>query len=56
MIRYVEQLFNGSLAYRSGCGITFMSEAESEYKEMIQKVYIPTEEASKKSTPIAAVS
>jgi len=44
MIRYVEQLEDSSKIYRSGCGITFQSEAEKEYKEMIDKVYIPSEE------------
>lgn len=40
MIRYVEQ--NGKdLIYRSGGGITSQSTAESEYREMIDKVYLP---------------
>lgn len=41
MIRYIE-MKDGQLTYRSGCGITFMSTCESEYHEMIAKVYVPT--------------
>ncbi len=40
MIRYIEKSATG-LVYRSGCGITALSDAESEYKEMIDKVYVP---------------
>jgi para-aminobenzoate synthetase component 1 len=40
MIRYVEQTENG-LVYKSGGGITFQSEMEKEFKELIQKVYVP---------------
>lgn len=40
LIRYIENQ-NGQLVYKSGGGITFMSEAESEYEELIKKVYIP---------------
>lgn len=40
MIRYIEA-DGGTLIYRSGCGITFMSDCASEYKEMIDKVYVP---------------
>jgi anthranilate/para-aminobenzoate synthase component I len=29
------------LWYRSGCGITNLSDCASEYKEMIDKVYVP---------------
>ncbi|MEX0987580.1 MAG: hypothetical protein WD052_08900, partial [Bacteroidales bacterium] len=32
---------NGGLQFRSGGGITGHSEAESEYREMIEKVYVP---------------
>ena len=39
-IRYIESTPNG-LVYRSGGGITAMSDAQSEYQEMIQKVYVP---------------
>lgn len=40
MIRYIEQEA-GQLAFRSGGGITVNSNAESEYQEMIDKVYVP---------------
>ncbi len=40
MIRFIENQ-DGSLYYRSGCGITSMSDMESEYQEMIDKVYLP---------------
>ncbi len=40
MIRFVED--NGEeLFYRSGCGITSMSDMDTEYQEMIDKVYLP---------------
>lgn len=40
LIRYIENE-NGKLVYKSGGGITFMSEAEKEYDEMLKKVYVP---------------
>lgn len=40
MIRYMENN-DGLLTYRSGCGITAMSDCRSEYREMIDKVYVP---------------
>lgn len=40
MIRYIEKS-DDRLWYRSGCGITSQSECASEYKEMIDKVYVP---------------
>lgn len=40
MIRYIEKS-DDRLWYRSGCGITNQSECASEYKEMIDKVYVP---------------
>lgn len=40
LIRYIEQE-NGKLYFRSGGGITAMSNAEKEYREMLQKVYLP---------------
>ncbi len=40
-IRYIEKNAEG-LQYRSGGGITAMSNAESEYNEMKDKVYVPT--------------
>ena len=41
IIRFVEQLPDGSKVFKSGGGITFKSDMESEYKEMIHKVYVP---------------
>lgn len=40
MIRYIEQQ-NGQYVYRSGGGITAMSQCEQEYQELIDKVYVP---------------
>jgi len=40
MIRFIEQTKDG-LIYKSGGGITYLSDAEEEYNELIQKVYIP---------------
>jgi len=39
-IRYIEQTADG-LVFKSGGGITALSEMESEYREMLQKVYVP---------------
>lgn len=41
MIRYIEREPDGSLVFKSGGGITVMSDARSEYEEMIDKVYVP---------------
>jgi len=40
MIRFIEQTRQG-LIYKSGGGITHLSDGNSEYREMIQKVYVP---------------
>lgn len=40
MIRFIEQNVDGGLVYKSGGGITLDSDARSEYREMIDKVYI----------------
>ncbi len=40
LIRYIENQ-DGKLVYKSGGGITFMSNAEKEYDEMLKKVYVP---------------
>ena len=40
-IRFVEKE-NGKLWYRSGGGITSLSEAEEEYQELINKIHVPT--------------
>lgn len=39
-IRYIEKNSDG-LYFRSGGGITALSEAETEYEEMVNKVYVP---------------
>ena len=40
LIRYLEQ--NGNqLTFKSGGGITFMSDCQAEYNELIRKVYVP---------------
>jgi para-aminobenzoate synthetase component 1 len=40
MIRYIESTPQG-LIYRSGGGITAMSNVEQEYEEATNKVYVP---------------
>lgn len=40
MIRFIEQMDDG-LVYKSGGGITFRSELDKEYEELIQKIYVP---------------
>ena len=40
MIRFIENI-NGKLVYRSGGGITVFSDPEKEYRELIDKVYLP---------------
>jgi para-aminobenzoate synthetase component 1 len=40
MIRFIEKE-NDTFYYRSGGGITSKSDLESEYKELIQKIYVP---------------
>ncbi len=40
MIRFVEKI-EGGLYFKSGGGITFMSNPEQEYQELIDKVYVP---------------
>lgn len=42
MIRYVEKTEEGKFQYRSGGGITAMSDLNSEYQELIDKIYVPT--------------
>lgn len=41
MIRFLEQLPDGGMVYKSGGGITFRSNATSEYEEMKKKIYVP---------------
>ncbi len=40
MIRFIENE-NGQLYFKSGGGITSMSDAKKEYDELIQKIYVP---------------
>jgi para-aminobenzoate synthetase component 1 len=40
LIRFIENI-NGQYYYRSGGGITIYSEAEKEYQEMADKIYVP---------------
>lgn len=40
MIRFIERDSEG-LIYKSGGGITFMSDPAKEYEELIAKVYVP---------------
>jgi para-aminobenzoate synthetase component 1 len=40
MIRFIENK-NGQLYFKSGGGITSMSDATKEYDELIQKIYVP---------------
>jgi para-aminobenzoate synthetase component 1 len=40
MIRYIEA-HSGKLFYKSGGGITYMSDPEKEYNELISKIYVP---------------
>gem|GEM_PF-78041 len=42
MIRFIEKTEEGKLQYRSGGGITAMSDLDSEYQELIDKIYVPT--------------
>lgn len=41
MIRFIEQEPDGRIVFKSGGGITFMSDARKEYEEMIEKIYVP---------------
>ena len=40
MIRYIEE-DSGRLIYKSGGGITYLSDPEKEYHELISKIYVP---------------
>lgn len=40
MIRFLEQTEDG-FVFKSGGGITYMSDRDEEYRELIQKVYVP---------------
>ena len=41
LIRFLELESDGSMLFKSGGGITFRSDARSEYEEMKEKVYVP---------------
>ena len=41
MIRFVEQEENGTMVFKAGGGITSKSDCHKEYKEVIQKIYLP---------------
>lgn len=41
LIRYIENSSTG-LRFRSGGGVTALSDAETEYQEMVNKIYVPT--------------
>ncbi|MGL4293035.1 MAG: chorismate-binding protein, partial [Bacteroidales bacterium] len=41
LIRFIEQDEKGEFHFRSGGGITAKSDAQSEYDELIQKIYVP---------------
>lgn len=41
-IRYLERSDGGDFYYRSGGGITAMSNVEQEYNELLTKIYVPT--------------
>lgn len=41
MIRFIEQNENGDKTFRSGGGITVFSDLNTEYQELIDKVYVP---------------
>lgn len=40
MIRFIEEQ-NGKFVFKSGGGITALSNAKSEYQELVDKVYLP---------------
>jgi para-aminobenzoate synthetase component 1 len=40
LIRYIENTEQG-MVFKSGGGITYQSDAETEYRELIDKVYVP---------------
>lgn len=41
IIRYLEQAEGGGYYYRSGGGITALSDAKEEYEELLTKIYVP---------------
>jgi len=57
MIRYIENR-NGELYFKSGGGITSLSQAETEYHELIKKIYVPITPSARnhsgQESPVAA--
>jgi len=41
MIRFIEKQEDGNFIFKSGGGVTVFSDAQSEYQEMIDKIYLP---------------
>lgn len=41
MIRFIQQLEDGSLIFHSGGGVTINSVCEKEYQEVLEKIYLP---------------
>ncbi len=41
MIRFIEKTKEGNLIYKSGGGITNLSDAKEEYNELLKKIYVP---------------
>lgn len=41
MIRFIEQQESGEFLFKSGGGLTVYSDPESEYQELVDKVYVP---------------
>lgn len=41
MIRFIQQLEDGSLIFHSGGGVTINSICEKEYQEVLEKIYLP---------------
>ena len=41
MIRFIDQDRDGQFCYKAGGGITAQSNNDDEYKEVIEKVYVP---------------
>ncbi len=55
MIRFIEEV-GEELHYRSGCGITSMSNVDKEYQEMIDKVYLPITDMESSESKSASIN
>jgi len=55
MIRFIEKV-NDEFYYRSGGGITSMSEMETEYQEMLDKIYLPLSDLDTPKPPQESVA